>query len=69
MATIFTVPMPGTTITLKPGTQTMRGRTLKCERSVIVDYVEVLPNSMALAVRWHGERFLYRITDPNMIEW
>lgn len=72
MATIFTVPLKGQTITVKAGALGLRTRRiLKRAFNLKVERVEVFPYAMHLhGVDTRTDRWRWvQIDNPNMIEW
>lgn len=70
MATIFTVPTSGTTVTVKAGSFNMHGREMKRSVKITVRRVDVYPQYMTIVGELpNGEIGYRRITDPNMIDW
>lgn len=66
---IFTVPLKGTTVTIKAGAANDHGKVMKRSTTMEVRSVSVYPGCMVV-VGWVRGTYLYRrITDPNMIDW
>jgi hypothetical protein len=66
--TVFTVPLKGTTVTIKAGAFNGRGRVTKRAIKVRVDRVSVAPDRMFIVGSGPNGDYVYRrITEPSMI--